>query len=94
MRLEDLSSYAQSLGEFLTKIESKAEDDTVGHMIVTETKETYVFEDEENADEKVNEARQSPMFAAATKKYKQGKINKSGEIVRPETWTVVIKLNH
>lgn len=94
MRLEDLSSYAQNLGVNLTKIEMKAEDDTVGHMVIIETKETYVYEDEGDADEKVNEARQNPLFAAATKKYKTGKINKSGEIVRPETWTVVIKLNH
>lgn len=94
MRIEDLANYASSLGTNLTKIEMKAEDDTCGHMIVVETKETYVFEDEDSADEKVNEARQNSLFAAATKKYKQGKVNKSGEIVKPETWTVVIKLNH
>lgn len=94
MRIEDLSVYAQSLGINLSKIEMKAEDDTCGHMVVIETKETYVYEEEQDADEKVNEARQNPLFAAATKKYKAGKINKSGEIVRPETWTVVIKLNH
>lgn len=94
MTLENLASYAQSLGPNLTKIDSKAEDDTVGHMVITETKETYVFEDEGDADEKINDARQNPLFAAATKKYKAGKINKAGEVTRAESWTVVIKLNH
>lgn len=93
MRLEDLSGYVAELDN-LTKFEVKTEDDTVGHLIVTETKETYVYEDEQDADNKINDARQNPLFASATKKFKQGKINKSGEIVRPETWTVVIKLGH
>lgn len=93
MRLEDLSGYVAQLDN-LTKFEVKTEDDTVGHLVVTETKETYVYEDEQDADNKINDARQNPLFASATKKFKQGKINKSGEIVRPETWTVVIKLGH
>ena len=93
MRLEDLSSYVAQLDN-LTKFEVKTEDDTMGHLVVTETKETYVYEDEQDADNKINDARQNPLFASATKKFKQGKINKSGEIVRPETWTVVIKLGH
>jgi len=94
MTLENLPAYVQSLGSNLTKFECKSEDDTIGHMVVVETKETFVFDDESDADEKINDARQNPLFAAATKKYKAGKINKAGEIVRPETWTVVIKLNH
>lgn len=93
MRLEDLSGYVSQLDN-LTKFEVKTEDDTMGHLVVTETKETYVYEDEQDADNKINDARQNPLFASATKKFKQGKINKSGEIVRPETWTVVIKLGH
>lgn len=93
MRLEDLSGYVAELDN-LTKFEVKTEDDTVGHLIVTETKETYIYEDEQDADNKINDARQNPLFTSATKKFKQGKINKSGEIVRPETWTVVIKLGH
>ena len=93
MRLEDLPGYVAELSN-LTKFEVKTEDDTMGHLVVTETKETYVYEDEQDADNKINDARQNPLFASATKKFKQGKINKSGEIVRPETWTVVIKLGH
>lgn len=93
MRLEDLSGYVAQLDN-LTKFEVKTEDDTVGHLVVTETKETYVYEDEQDADNKINDARQNPLFASATKKFKQGKINKSGEITKPETWQVVIKLGH
>lgn len=93
MRLEDLSQYVASL-DHLTKFEMKSEDDTMGHFLVTETKETYVYEDEESADEKISASVENPNCAGHSKKYKQGKVNKSGEIVKPETWTVVIKLNH
>lgn len=94
MRLEDLAQYRIELGDALTKFKVTCEDDTVGHMLVTLTEETYVYVDEDDADRKINEARQDAGFAGATKKYKQGKINKAGEITKPETWTVVIKLNH
>ena len=93
MRLEDLPGYVAELSN-LTKFEVKTEDDTVGHLVVTETKETFVFDDEGDADEKIKEATANPQCLAHTKKYKQGKVNKAGEIVRPETWTVVIKLGH
>jgi len=93
MRLEDLAGYVATLSN-LTKFEVKSEDDTMGHLIVTETKETFVFEDEADADEKIKDATANPLCLAHTKKYKQGKINKSGEVVKPETWTVVIKLGH
>lgn len=93
MRLEDLPGYVATLDN-LTKFEVKSEDDTMGHLVITETKETYVFEDEQDADDKINSAIGNPLCLAHTKKYKQGKINKSGEIVKPETWTVVIKLGH
>ena len=93
MRLEDLPGYVAELDN-LTKFEIKTEDDTMGHLVVIETKETYVYEDERDADEKINSSIANPLCLAHTKKYKQGKINKSGEIVKPETWTVVIKLGH
>lgn len=93
MRLEDLPGYVAELDN-LNKFEIKTEDDTMGHLVVTETKETYVYEDERDADEKINSSIANPLCLAHTKKYKQGKINKSGEIVKPETWTVVIKLGH
>lgn len=84
MTLETLPNYAAGLAN-LTKLEVKTEDDTMGHLVVTETKETYVYEGEDDADAKINDARQNPMFAAATKKYKAGKMNRAGEVVKPET---------
>ena len=92
MRLEDLAGYVATRSN-LTKFEVKSEDDTMGHLIVTETKETFVFEDEADADVKVDAAHRDPGFAGVEKKYKAGKMNKTGDVVRPETWTVVVKLN-
>ena len=48
MRLEDLSGYVAEL-DHLVKFEVKTEDDTMGHLVVVETKETFVFDDEEDA---------------------------------------------
>ena len=93
MRLEDLSGYVAEL-DHLVKFEIKTEDDTMGHLVVVETKETFVYDDEEDADNKINDSVANPLCLSHTKKYKQGKINKSGEITRPETWQVVIKLGH
>lgn len=94
MYLEELLEYRQGLDMHLTKLSADMEVDESTHTIVVTTKETYVFEDEEDADKIIDEARQDPGFLEAKKKFKQGKINKNGEIVRPDTFTVVIKLNH
>lgn len=93
MRLSELTKYVEGL-ENLTKIETTTELSEFGNFEVVKTKETYVYEDEYLADNKVDFARQHNGFAGVEKKYKQGKMNKAGDIVRPETWTVVVKLNH
>lgn len=93
MLLTDLEDYVENLNE-LTKIEPKIELGEDGSFYVIQTKETYVFYEEIEADAKINEARQKPGYEASTKKFKQGKINKNGEITKPDTYTVVIKLNH
>lgn len=96
MTIDDVASYAAERKEKnLTKLgfETELGEDDVTMYVIT-TKETYVFENEEEADNQINEARQNVGFAAATKKYKAGKLSKTGDEVRPETWTVVIKLNH
>ena len=64
-----------------------------GSFYITKTKETYVYEDEADADEKVDAVRRDNGFAGVEKKYKAGKMNKAGEVVKPEIWTVVAKLN-
>ena len=94
MYLTDLENYVANLGAYLTKCDISTDVDEAGHRIVVATKETYVYEDEDDADKKINEARQDLGFMEAKKKFKQGKINKNGEITKPDTYTVVIKLGH
>lgn len=94
MYFTDLAEYVDGLDTFLSKFEVKSEMNEAGKLMVTETKETYVYDDEDDADKKINEARQDIGFLEAKKKFKQGKVNKNGEITRPDTWTVVIKLSH
>ena len=93
MRLEDLSGYVAELDN-LVKFEVKTEDDEMGHLVITETKETFIYDNEEDADNKISDSIANPLCLSHTKKYKAGKISKSGEIKTPETWTVVIKLGH
>lgn len=94
MYLEELLAYREGLDSCLTKLDIATEVDETGRTVVMTTKETYVFEDEEDADKMVDDARRDVGFMEAKKKFKQGKINKNGEIVRPDTYTVVIKLAH
>lgn len=94
MRYTDIKEYIDSLNN-LRKIEITIEDDEdmSGNFYVVKTKETYVYEDESEADAKVDSVRRDLGFAGVEKKYKAGKMNKAGEQVKPETWTVVAKLN-
>lgn len=94
MYLEDLQKYRDELNMCLTKMAVELEVDESGRTVVMTTKETYSFEDEADADTIINKARLDVGFMEAKKKFKQGKINKNGEIVRPDSYTVVIKLNH
>ena len=94
MKYTDIKDYIDGLDN-LKKIEVTIEDDEEmsGSFYITKTKETYVYEDEADADEKVDAVRRDNGFAGVEKKYKAGKMNKAGEVVKPETWTVVAKLN-
>ena len=94
MRYEHIKEYIDSL-QNLRKIEFTVEDDEEmsGSFYVTKTKETYVYEDESDADAKVDAVRRDVGFAGVEKKYKAGKMNKAGEVTKPETWVVVAKLN-
>ena len=94
MRIEDIKEYVDARPA-LTKIEVTTElGADVTYFMVTKTKETYVFEDESDADKMVDEIRRDPGFLGVDKKYKAGKMNKSGDLVKPETRTVVGKLAH
>lgn len=94
MKYTNIKDYIDGLDN-LRKIEVTIEDDEEmsGSFYVTKTKETFVYEDEADADVKVDAVRRDPGFAGVEKKYKAGKMNKAGDVVRPETWTVVAKLN-
>lgn len=96
MRVEALADYIktnQTLG--MTKIEVKCEveEDTM-EMYVNQTKETFHFIDESEANTKIDEVRQNPNFIGVDKKYKAGKVNKNGEEIKPESFIVTVKLAH
>ena len=93
MRIEDIKEYVDARPA-LTKIEVTTELDEFNNGFnVTKTKETYVFYAEDEADRKVNEVRQYPNFAGVEKKFKQGKMNKAGEVTKEDSWVVVVKLS-
>ena len=94
MRIEDIKEYVDARPA-LTKIEVTTElGADVTYFTVTKTKETYVFEDESEADRMVDDVRRNPGFLGVDKKYKAGKINKTGDVVKSETRTVVAKIGH
>lgn len=94
MIISQLEKYISDRPE-LTKIEITTElNGELCSFEVTKTKETYVFEDELSADAKVDELRQTLGFISVEKKYKQGKMSKSGEILKAETWSVIAKMAH
>lgn len=95
MKLENLVNYVnEGYKGGLTKIEPCIEvniDDD--EFYIVKTKETYIFGSEEEADALINNMRQDAGFIGCDKKFKAGKVNKSGETVKPDTWTVVVKIN-
>lgn len=94
MKLQDLLTYIEELGENLVQITPTIEiDEDGGNFYVIKTAETFVYEDEQDADEKIDEVRRNPGYAASSKAYKAGKMSKSGEVVRPETYIVKVKIN-
>ena len=94
MRIEDIKEYVDARPA-LTKIEVTSEIDEFNNGFnVTKTKETYVFEDESDADKMVDDVRRNPGFLGVDKKYKAGKMNKAGDVVKEETRTVVAKIAH
>ena len=95
MLLTNINDYVAGK-QNLTKIEvvsSEVDECSTGFYVI-KTKETYVFGSEDEADAKINEARQSSSFESAKKTYKAGKMNRAGEVVKPETYTVVIVLKY
>lgn len=92
MKLQELQNYVENKNkEGLTKIEVSMELDGVSTYYITKTKETYVYGTEDDADAKINEARQLPGFESAKKTFKAGKVSKkTGEEISPDTYTVIV----
>ena len=62
-----------------------------GKVLFTKMKSVCVLEDEDSADELVDAVRQNQNFISVEKKFKQGKVNKQGDPVRPDIWSVTAK---
>lgn len=93
MNYKDITSYIDEKSqEGLTKIDISLVNE--GYFSVIKTKETYTVYDEEEADKLIDDKRTFEGFAGVDKKFKAGKRNKSGEEVSPDTWVVVVKINH
>ena len=95
MKHTDLESYINDrANQGLTKIEFvlEADPNVVNDFNVLKTKETYVYAAEGEADEAIDNFRIDPGFLGVEKKYKAGKMSKSGEEIKPETWSVIVKL--
>ena len=94
MKYTNIKDYIDSL-ENLRKIELTIEDDEEmsGNFYVVKTKETFVYDNETDADAKVDSVRRDVGFAGVEKTYKAGKMNRAGEVTKPETWVVKVKLN-
>lgn len=93
MKLSSFEQYVESLGDELNKIEPSFDKDVTGDgsYFLTKSKETYLYETESEADEKINDARQANGFESAKKTFKAGKISKkTGDILVPDYWKVVI----
>lgn len=96
MNLRDLQIYIES-EKNLTKIVPTIELNADGYndeFYVLSTKATYAFSSEDAADDKIDWARQLSGFQKCDKKFKPGKVNKSGEILRDDMWIVTIQLAH
>ena len=93
MKVSEVQNYIDN-AENLRKMDLKTEySDDDGNFYVVETKETYEFADEVDADRKIDEMHQDPGFKAAEKKFKAGKINKAGEVLREDVYLAIIKIS-
>lgn len=93
MKVSEVQNYIDN-AENLRKMDLKTEySDDDGNFYVVETKETYEFADEVDADRKIDEMHQDPGFKAAEKKFKAGKVNKAGEVLREDVYLAIIKIS-
>ena len=93
MNYRDFINYVENRKvEGLNKIDVSIEWlDDEGDYTVLKTKETYIYFDEESADSAINDFRQQPEFVGCDKKFKQGKMNKAGEMIKSDERIVAVK---
>lgn len=97
MKLDTLLTYIEQCakdGLVKATIEIDSTGDYDGVFYVTKTKETYSYDGEGKADDKIDEVKDNPGFSGVDKKFKAGKTNKAGEIVRADEYQVIAKISH
>lgn len=60
------------------------------NFVNTKVVSLYRVSDEKSADELINEAKQNTHFRSVSKKFKDEKVNKDGDIIRPSCYLVTI----
>lgn len=95
MKLDELQDYrTDRRNSGLTKLSADfTVSDTDGNIYITKRKETYELESEGDADKLIEAATHDNSCVGHDKKFKQGKVNKQGEEVRPDRFVVRIKYN-
>lgn len=94
MTLDSINQYVKDLAaKGLTKIDVSisVDPDDYETAYIVKTKETYCVFSEAEADELIEDATQNSTCSGHDKKFKQGKVNKAGEVTRPDSYTVVLK---
>lgn len=93
MELSELDNYmADRRNEGLTKLSA----DIVANgdeKFVVKLKEVYEIDNEGDADKLIEGATHNETCVGHDKKFKQGKVNKQGEEIRPDVFVVTLKYN-
>ena len=95
MKLDELQNYrSDRRNSGLTKLSAEfTVSDADSNVYITKTKETYELESEGDADKLIEEATHDNSCVGHDKKFKQGKVNKQGDEIRPDRFIVTIKYN-
>lgn len=93
MKIDEINAYykqhaEEGLCEMTVSIKTDPND--VDYVYVTKIKEVYQLDSDADADRLINEAVQDATCVGHSKKFKQGKVNKQGETVRPDYFYVTL----
>lgn len=95
MKLDELQNYrSDRMNSGLTKLSAEfTVSDADSNVYITKRKETYELEGEGDADQLIEAATHDNSCVGHDKKFKQGKVNKQGEEIRPDRFVVTLKYN-